>query len=132
MSALVSGRVLSVTGAALHDRIEIDQFNGEVYVFEHSLLSNIFPASSFTRMSIYTYSGDTIFSGDGNDVFNGGSGNDSMWGEAGDDTFYAWDDSDDYINGGSGWGYAEVDDEPWSAPWQADDSVTGVESRTNH
>jgi hypothetical protein len=55
-----------------------------------------------------------------------------MYGEAGDDRFYAHDGRDDYVNGGSGWDWADVDEAPWYKPWEAEDTVTGVEARTNH
>lgn len=56
----------------------------------------------------------------------------SPFSENGDDRFYAFDDEDDSVFGGAGYDWADVDDEPWYAPWQAEDYVSGVESRTNH
>jgi hypothetical protein len=55
-----------------------------------------------------------------------------MWGEAGDDRIYAHDDRDDYVSGGTGWDYADVDEAPWYAPWQAEDSLSSIESKTEH
>jgi Ca2+-binding RTX toxin-like protein len=131
MSTSLSNGVLTVTGSAANDRIEIDQYNAELYVFENGLLSGIY-SSSIQRLviranggndtiklwpavtkgaeiycgegndtAIGAAGGDFIYGENGNDFITGNGGNDNLWAGDGYDTVYGGD-GNDQMGGSSG------------------------------
>ena len=65
MSTTLVNGILTVTGTAGNDRLEADELNGEVYVFENGLLGGgfggIFPSSMVTKVVFHGMDGhDTM------------------------------------------------------------------------
>jgi Ca2+-binding RTX toxin-like protein len=60
---------------------------------------------------------DIIYGGPADDRISGGYGFDAMFGESGNDSLYARDGvANEIVDGGTGFDYAQVDEELWGAP----------------
>ena len=118
MSTTLLNGVITVTGTAGNDRVDLDQLNGEIYVIENGLLGGgnggIFLAANVTKIVFNGLDGhDTMIAypalAKPTDMF-GGPGDDSMYGNAmpnymfgGDGRDYAWcEGGNDSIAGGEG------------------------------
>src|SRR5688500_11119097 len=118
MSTTLVNGILTVTGTAGNDQVDVDQLNGEIYVFENGLLGGgnggIFLAQSVTKVVFHGFDGhDTMIAHPAlakpTDMF-GGPGDDSMYGNwmpnymfGGDGRDYAWvEGGNDSIAGGEG------------------------------
>src|SRR5688572_28653964 len=105
MSTTLVNGILTVSGTAGNDKVDVDQLNGEIYVIENGLLGGgnggIFLASQVTKVVFHGLDGhDTMIAHPAlakpTDMF-GGPGDDSMYGNwmpnymfGGDGRDYAW------------------------------------------
>ena len=115
----------TLIGGSGADRL--DGWNGNDYVYGQGGNDTLWGYFGNDYISGGT-GADSMYGESDSDTLHGGSGRDYMSGGAGNDFFYAKDDEDDTLNGGDGWDTAQVDDEPWYAPWEAEDSLSGVEN----
>jgi Ca2+-binding RTX toxin-like protein len=107
-SASLAGGVLTVSGSAGNDQIQVSRSIGPLFdminVTENGVNTGAFFTYTVSSVYVYGYDGNDILAvggGVGGVYMNGGAGNDCLYGGSGADTLDGWT-GDDYVSGGAG------------------------------